>query len=503
MKKKLITIGLAMLGCLGLAHAQTLITNVTANPLWTDTGIALTNSEWVSVNGGGFWSWPTANDPDGDLVGSSDDTWLDIDPNHGNLIAFIGANPYQGSQWGPSGVFQTNQYLAVGTARQFMSTTNGELWLGINDDAFIGSTSDNSGSNYVAITLGFCKEYNFTNPILSVASVSSNLFSFYISNGIPNSICAVFDSADLRNWTLVDSLQLDANGSSVSAMDLAPPSSTSGLIGGAFVNITDVPYRFYKICDGPIWSQPVGFERITVGPGIQATFGTNVTTAIGTNAFIADQLLASANTLNTVLNPMVDGTTLPNGTQLLKAHPTGFDAYTYSSGSWSPNGNATLLPGEGGVVILPTNSPPVTITFAGLVPEGVLTNYPITNFLNNIVISSMIPQAGGVQSQLGYTPGSGDNVMLWSGFNISGSGFRDYLYQGAGVGTSLGFQSDWTDGNSVPPSPPSIPGDQLDSVDDVYWAPEPVIKVGQAFEIQNEQTYIEYWVRKFPGCCDP
>ena len=150
-------------------------------------------------------------------------------------------------------------------------------------------------------------------------------------------------------------------------------------------------------------------------------------------------------------------------------------------------------------LVLPTNSSPVTVTFAGLALQGSLTNYAIAGGGAYTLISSMVPQAGGLQTVLKYVPvpNSGDNVEIW---NPSALGhYYIYSYAGAGVGTGLGYQSDWTDGESFPPAPPSIPGDQTDTADGVYWAPEPVMNVGQGFFINATQT--NSWIRQFPGCC--
>ena len=73
----------------------------------------------------------------------------------------------------------------------------------------------------------------------------------------------------------------------------------------------------------------------------------------------------------------------------------------------------------------------------------------------------------------------GENLLKWNG-----AGYYIYSYAGAGVGTGLGFQSDWTDGGSAPPAPPSIPGDQTDTSDGIYWAP---------------RSYFDPWSRCFPS----
>jgi hypothetical protein len=77
----------------------------------------------------------------------------------------------------------------------------------------------------------------------------------------------------------------------------------------------------------------------------------------------------------------------------------------------------------------------------------------------------------------------GENVWTWHG-----TGYYVYTYEGSGVGTTLGFQSDWIDASSAPPAPPTIPGDQTDTSDDVYWAPAPVFAPAQSFFVQNPNS---------------
>jgi hypothetical protein len=67
----------------------------------------------------------------------------------------------------------------------------------------------------------------------------------------------------------------------------------------------------------------------------------------------------------------------------------------------------------------------------------------------------------------------------------NGHGYYAYTFAGVGVGTGLGFQSDWTDGGAAPPQTPTIPGDQTDNGDGVYWTPDLQLSVGQGFFILN------------------
>jgi len=76
----------------------------------------------------------------------------------------------------------------------------------------------------------------------------------------------------------------------------------------------------------------------------------------------------------------------------------------------------------------------------------------------------------------------------------NGHGYFVYTFQGAGVGTGLGYQSDWTDGSSAPPAAPSIPGVQTDTVDGLYWTPALQLSVGQGIFIQNPNS-AEQWTQ--------
>jgi len=404
----------------GIASAQPVTGNVTANPLWTDTGIAVTNGEWINVNASGFWYWPAYNDPDGYLdheppVYEGGDLWV-ADNLQGQLVAYVGINPYIGTPF-TNGVYTTNEYWAVGTAGQFMSTTNGELWLGINDDAYSMNIGDNSGSIVATVATNF--DTNFiSNPVtLTITQVTTNQFSFFISNGVPNTVCAIYDSADLVHWTLIDSIVLDGNGTSASATDNNPPSGTTGLQSGDFVNNTGVPYRFYKVTDGQFVSRTIGFCNLWIGPG--------TTNAPGTNSFIANQFdEPNGNTLDGIFDPanQISGELpLPTGTIIAKWDATGgvYDYYTWSGSTWGGSGGITLNPGEGAFLANPTSNP-ILVTFAGLVREG--TSSLSVNSGSYILVSSILPKAGLIQDTLGYIPNFSDLIETWNG-----SGFQiDY-----------------------------------------------------------------------------
>jgi hypothetical protein len=130
---------------------------VTSNPLWTDTRLNTTIGEKVEINASGWWSGAVYGGPwfgpDGQLGKSGyGDTFL-YEANWGELIAFVGSDPYQG-HWGDGSFFpQHTGYWIIGSSGQFVSNKTGELWLGFNDDAVSESVGDNGGTVTASITI--------------------------------------------------------------------------------------------------------------------------------------------------------------------------------------------------------------------------------------------------------------------------------------------------------------------------------------------------------------
>ncbi len=136
-------------------------TVVLANPLWTDTGVFVTNGTLIGVSASGAWNCggtppPPSFGAGGDLnPGSppSSDRFYFGAP-HGALIAYVGPDPLQG-HWGDGNFFpRTSGYWLIGSSSQFTADTTGELWLGFNDDAVSERVSDNSGWVLARWTLG-------------------------------------------------------------------------------------------------------------------------------------------------------------------------------------------------------------------------------------------------------------------------------------------------------------------------------------------------------------
>lgn len=175
----------------------------------------------------------------------------------------------------------------------------------------------------------------------------------------------------------------------------------------------------------------------------------NVTVPANSFALIANQLNTTNNTIGSLL-PSV-----PPGTQLFKYGPGGWVAYTFDEFDlvWTPDGNATLNPGEG-AFIKNNTSQPLTVTFVGEVPQGQLVN-PIPAGYS--VRSSIVPQAGALPD-LNFPAQPGDQVFKYT----PGTGYTSYTF------------------------------DEFDLV----WTPSnPQVNVGEAF-FSRKNAAVD-WVRNF------
>ena len=185
----------------------------------------------------------------------------------------------------------------------------------------------------------------------------------------------------------------------------------------------------------------------------------NVTVTNGQFAMIANPLQSTNNTLGALIS------NVPDGTQAYRWNGTGYAIYLFEQidpntpGEWSPNGSASLAPGEG--IFLRNNaSTNLTITFVGEVLQGTLTT-PLPAGYE--IRSSKVPQAGRVTTDLAMPARDGDQLFKW---NSATGGYLTYLFEQAAPGT---------------------PGD---------WSPsEPVINVGESFFVRKNAA--ENWTRTF------
>jgi len=134
----------------GVKSANAVTITVPSVPLWTDTGIRLRASETVTVHDArGQWDWGFALQPfgpEGDPLTPPEfiyDEWI-TNGRHGQLIGFIGDNPYAAAQNDP-------RLFPIGTGSVGLSGKSGELWLGFNDDFATNATFDNVGSVIVGV----------------------------------------------------------------------------------------------------------------------------------------------------------------------------------------------------------------------------------------------------------------------------------------------------------------------------------------------------------------
>ena len=172
-------------------------------------------------------------------------------------------------------------------------------------------------------------------------------------------------------------------------------------------------------------------------------------------AMVGGGYTAVANPLNSTNNTFASVlANLPSGAEVLKYNPgiADYDIYNKFGSLWLPDGNATLNPGEGVLVSLPTA---YTNTFVGEVLQGNLTNSFGSGYQQ---ASSMVPQAGNIDSALLMTNApSGSEFLQWN------TGIQDFdIYNKFGT----------------------------------LWVPStPSLEVGESFIISSPSPW--QWVRNF------
>jgi hypothetical protein len=177
----------------------------------------------------------------------------------------------------------------------------------------------------------------------------------------------------------------------------------------------------------------------------------NVTLAPGFN-LVANQLNTTNNTLGSLLS------SVPGGFMLYKYVPgSGYAPYLFDDVDliWTPNGNATLNPGEG-AFIKNNQTTNVTITFVGEVLTGNSTNTLVPGFQ---IISSTIPSPG-TAVEIGIPAGGGDMIYKYA----PGAGYSPYLF---------------------------------DDVDLIWTPSAPTINVGEAIWYKKFSAGSTPWVRTF------
>ncbi len=195
-----------------------------------------------------------------------------------------------------------------------------------------------------------------------------------------------------------------------------------------------------SMAQGTVFSvNAVGFVNKTLNSGFQ---------------IVANPLVAATNDLNTLFPPSAG---IPNLSAVYKWNPAaGSFATSFYFNGWTSN--MTVLPGEGFFFKL-QGSTPVTVTFVGNVNQGSLTNSLPTGFS---LVSSQIPQAGGVTSLLGFPAANLDAVYQYDNVN------NVYI-------TKIFFNGSWNGGDGT----------------------EPNISVAEGFFVHVQSPSGSSWVRNF------
>jgi hypothetical protein len=134
--------------------------------------------------------------------------------------------------------------------------------------------------------------------------------------------------------------------------------------------------------------------------------------------YVNTDLVAGFNLISNPLdNKNANGNTItnlfaavPEGTTVYKFNPTtgSYSANGFEFGEWSDK-TQTLLPGEGAFVKIPAAGS-AKVTFVGEVMEGALSTAIPKGFS---IVSSKVPQAGKIQTDLKFVPAEGDTVYQW------------------------------------------------------------------------------------------
>jgi len=144
-----------------------------------------------------------------------------------------------------------------------------------------------------------------------------------------------------------------------------------------------------------------------------------------------------ANTLNNQTSNQVSDlfNSTPVATAVFRWNGAGFDEYDNFGGAWgTPNNPTALLPGEAVFVQIPAGSGSTSLTLIGQVQTGTQSLTIVASPGYNFV-SSVIPKAGALDTDLGYTPSLGDAVFTWDSV---AQGYVENDFFGAGAGWSTG-----------------------------------------------------------------
>jgi hypothetical protein len=268
--------------------ATNLIVVVTANPLWTDTGIALATTDVAQIYGAaGGWAAQTSfpfSGPDGtNLCEDVWDEWIS-DGHQGQLIGFVGVNPNN-----------TNAVFADGPGLFVVSTNSvtftgraGELWLGFNDafaTRYPGNVgvNDNSGSvtvNVTTVSLPEDLSIGLAGPdiLLSIPTVFGNLYSYSLQ-ATTNLVSGSW-SALASNLTSSGGLMTNYDDTALSLPQRFYRMNITAVPRQAAENAANSAYNGFDcgwIMSSSLWNGTIWTNGLTAGTG----FGPWMLTATG------------------------------------------------------------------------------------------------------------------------------------------------------------------------------------------------------------------------------
>lgn len=127
--------------------------------------------------------------------------------------------------------------------------------------------------------------------------------------------------------------------------------------------------------------------------------------------------------------------TAPNDSFLYKYNGLSFDSDHFVDGSWEQGGSMTLNPGEGGF-LLSTES--TTLTFVGEVRQGKPLRTGVPKGIS--IVSSQVPQAGFVDTDLGYDEIANDSfINQWDPTIPPAGGFKSFHFVDGGWESETGL----------------------------------------------------------------
>jgi hypothetical protein len=209
-------------------------------------------------------------------------------------------------------------------------------------------------------------------PFLGSAKRVSGSFQFQGNLGAGDSYNLEV-SPDLKNWSSLE----------------------SGVSNGSVLEFSDsdaskFSFRFYRAASGEkLFQNVIGYVSVNLPPGF---------------SMVANPFNSPSNCVADLFPQMPEGSTFCKfDTSLFRLSNN-----AVKQGAWT-NPNEKLVPGEGGIFFNPSTEIK-TVNFVGDVSQGRLFN-PIPPGLS--IRSSLVPQSGKLNSDLGFPMAEGDMVHLF------------------------------------------------------------------------------------------